>query len=293
MLMKEYGKSGIMVSALGYGAGHIGGDNLSDGEVEKILDEITDLGINLIDTAKGYDRSEERIGRFLARKRDKIILSTKIGYGIPGYQDWTYECIIEGVNTALKSLKTDYIDIVHLHSCERHILERGDVFYALQRCVDEGKIRIAAYSGENDALSFAVNHPCINGIQCSVNICDQKSLYNQIVAAGGRGAGVIAKRPIANTPWKYNERPIGAYAEEYWVRFREMGLDKYEIDWNEAALRFTVFQENVSSAIVGSTKMDHIKSNIFAVEKGQLDLELERKIKESFALKGTNWFGQV
>ena len=67
--------------------------------------------------------------------------------------------VIGGVDQALKLLKTDYIDIVHLHSCSKEILERGDVILALEDAKQAGKIRVMAYSGENEDLDFAISMP--------------------------------------------------------------------------------------------------------------------------------------
>ena len=126
---RDFGNTGIKVSALGYGAGHIGSAAISDSEVEKILNEVVDRGITLIDTAKGYYLSEERIGKFLCKnRRDEIVLSTKVGYGVEGVQDWTYDAVYKGIDDARKKINTDFIDIVFLHSCDRYHLVKGMLF---------------------------------------------------------------------------------------------------------------------------------------------------------------------
>ncbi|MBK7867158.1 MAG: aldo/keto reductase [Ignavibacteriales bacterium] len=98
---------------------------LSDKKVDKLLNSVLDLGINLIDTARSYGEAENRIGKFLKHRRSEFILSTKVGYDVEGVEDWTFKCITEGVEKALRILQTDYIDIVHLHSCNKDILEKG------------------------------------------------------------------------------------------------------------------------------------------------------------------------
>ena len=85
-------------------------------------------------------------------RRDEFVLSTKVGYGIPGYDDWTGPVIAAGVDAALGRLRTDRIDVVHLHSCPLDVLERGEVVAALQATVTAGKVRVAAYSGDNAPL---------------------------------------------------------------------------------------------------------------------------------------------
>ena len=116
MIYRTFAGEDIKVSALGYGAGLIGISDLDNNSVEVLLNSVLDLGINLIDTARGYGLSEERIGQFISHRRKEFILSTKVGYDIPGTTDWTYDCIIKGIDAALVKPRTDYIDIVHLHS---------------------------------------------------------------------------------------------------------------------------------------------------------------------------------
>src|SRR5436309_336568 len=125
METREFGSSGLRVSALGLGAGHGGGDDLTDGEAERLLGEVLDLGVTLIDTARSYGRAEERIGRFLGHRRGEVVLSTKGGYGIAGAADWTYDAVARGVDDALVRLRTSCVDVFHLHSCPREILDRG------------------------------------------------------------------------------------------------------------------------------------------------------------------------
>lgn len=289
MIYRELGKTGLKVSAIGFGAGEIGDYSISDSEVDKLLNAALDLGINLIDTARGYYASEERIGRFLSHRRNEFILSTKVGYGIEGYNDWTYEIILAGIDEALRVMKTDYIDIVHLHSCDINVLKKGEVTEALLKAKQMGKIRVAAYSGENDALEYAISSDKFDSIMTSVNICDQYSLNNLIPMAKQKHLGVIAKRPIANAPWRFVERPVGNYAEEYWLRWKEMNLPESE-NWLDTFLRFSIYADGIDSAIIGSTNVNHLQTDIQIIEKGPLNPALANYIKTSF---NEHWMGLI
>jgi len=288
----KFGNSEIYISKLGFGAGEIGDFNISDNDAEKILTKAFDLGINFFDTARGYFASEDRIGRFLSSKRKDIVLSTKIGYGIAGIQDWTYDSIIAGVDEALKKLKTDYLDIVHLHSCDKGILEQGDVINALLKTVEAGKVLVPAYSGENDSLKYAVECGAFKSIQSSINITDQFSLRNIIPEAKRKGMGVIAKRPIANAPWKYPTKPIGSYVEEYWSRWQKLAIAT-DITPAELFIRFSVFAEGVSTAITGTTNLEHLKTNISYVNKGPLPADVLSEIKNKYDSVSDNWPGEI
>ena len=292
MEKRNFGSSGLKVSALGFGAGHIGGNEITENEVSHLLNSILDLGINLIDTARGYGLSEERIGKYLSHRRSDFILSTKVGYGIPGYIDWTYDCIIAGVNEALRIMRTDYIDIVHLHSCPLGTLEYGEVIKALNKTVEDGKVRVAAYSGENEALKFAVESGMFGSIQTSINITDQRNIETILPSAKKKEMGVIAKRPLANLPWRFNETPYGEYCEEYWVRLKEMNLN-FGMDWNEIAIRFAAYTFGVDSIIAGSSNIKHIKSNLEMLNKGPLPENIYNQIRESFKSHDNDWIGQV
>lgn len=211
MNKRKFGNTGIEVSLLGFGAGHIGNDNRDEKDIEWFLNEILDLGINLVDTARAYGLSEQRIGKFISHRRKEFILSTKVGYDVEWKPDWTYDSVSGGVDQALKILKTDYIDIVHLHSCSKEILENGDVILALEHAKQAGKIRIMAYSGENEALDYAIETGHFDSIQTSVNICDQRGINRYLPKAVDSGLGVIAKRPIANAPWRHTNPPTHSF----------------------------------------------------------------------------------
>jgi len=277
MIYRNFGNTGLKVSTLGFGAGEIGDYAVSEKDSENILNSVLDLGINLIDTARGYYASEERIGKYISHRRSEFILSTKVGYGIEGYVDWSYDIISAGVENALRIMKTDYIDIVHLHSCDLNTLQRGEVIEALHQTIEQGKVRVAAYSGENEELQFAVDSNSFGSIQTSVNICDQIDLECSIKQAKEKGMGVIAKRPIANAPWRFSEKPVGHYCEEYWDRWKTMNLPEQK-NWLDTFLRFTVFANGVDTAIVGTTNIEHLKSNIKIIEQGPLDDELNNLI---------------
>jgi aryl-alcohol dehydrogenase-like predicted oxidoreductase len=289
---RAYGNTGLNVSLLGLGAGQVGDERLDEAQAGRLLNEVLDLGITLIDTARGYGLSEERIGRHIAQRRGEFVLSTKVGYGIDGVPDWTSDCILAGVDRALKLMRTDHIDIAHLHSCPQETLERGDVIDALDRCVSDGKIRVAAYSGDNEPLEWAFASGRFRGLMCSVNLFDQRAIDRVVTPAGKGRIGFIAKRPIGNAPWLHAERPSGNYCEQYWLRMKAMGLD-FGADWADIALRFTAFTDGVTSCIVGGKNIDHVRSNAASIARGPLAPEVVAKIRAAFAQHDDNWCGQV
>jgi len=289
MEYRNFGKTGLRVPVLGFGAGHIGTPEMDEKGIELLLNQLLDHGINLIDTARSYGESEMRIGRFLVNRRKEFILSTKVGYSFFGKPDWSYDATMGTIEESLQKLKTDYLDIVHLHSCDKQFLEQGNAIRAMEKAKEQGKARIIAYSGENEALTYAIESGRFGSIQCSVNIFDQNAMDEQLSKATIRGIGIIAKRPLGNAVWRYNERPDGHGHAAYYDRFNLMNLDPGELTWEEIALRFTAYAPGVDCLIAGTSSLDHLLTNLNIIEKGPLDRELFNRIRHEFSLHGKNW----
>ena len=292
---RRYGHSDIFINPLGLGAAQIGDPALDDAEVGRMLQAAVDAGINFFDTAPSYGISEERlgrhIGRHLAHRRSDVVLSTKLGYGVPGVPDWSGPCITAGVDQALRLLQTDYIDIAHFHSCPRSVLEQGDVIDALEAAKRAGKVRAIAYSGENDDLAYAIACGRFDGFMASLNICDQRITRTLLPAMQGKG--FIAKRAVANHPWRFAERPVGDYCEEYWLRWQAMGLDNRGLDWGEISLRFALGVGGVSGAVVGTAKLPHLLHSLQWAVKGPLDAEWVTELQNAFAAHDQGWTGEI
>jgi len=290
MEQRNFGKTGLKVSLLGFGAGHIGDEKIPEDEVKVLLNTAIDLGITLFDTARSYGKSEERIGRILSGRRKEFVISTKVGYGIPGFDNWTYDCVQAGIDEALRFLRTDYIDIVHLHSCPQTTLEWGDPLRALEDGVAAGKVRVVGYSGENEALEWAVASGRFGAVEHSVSICDQRIIEGNLPKEIEKGIGVIAKRPVANAPWRFSECPVSHYAEEYWWRWKTMDINPRGLDWQEIALRFAAFTPGVDSCIVGTINPEHLKRNAEIVKKGPLPADFYEEIRAAFKNNDPGWW---
>ncbi|MFA6984815.1 MAG: aldo/keto reductase [Arenimonas sp.] len=288
---RPYGDTGLTVSALGLGAAQVGDPRLSEAEAASLLAAAVDSGITLIDTAPSYGLSEARIGRHLASRRNQIVLSTKLGYGVAGIVDWTGPCITAGVEQALGVLRTDRIDIAHLHSCPRATLERGEVVDALENAKRAGKIRAIAYSGENEDLAFALAMQLFDGFMASLNICDQRVIDTTLPFL--KGEGFIAKRPSANHPWRFDRVPVGDYCETYWHRWQAMGLSSHEMSWGELAIRFALSIPGVASAIVGTGSIVHLSQNLEWAEAGALDARTMQRLRTCFREHDQVWQGEL
>ena len=288
---RPYGNSGMQLSALGLGAGQLGDARLSDGDAAELLAASVDAGVTLIDTAPSYGLSEQRIGRHLSTRRAEVVISSKLGYGVDGIPDWTGPCITAGVDQALRILRTDYLDIAHLHSCPWTVLAQGDVVDALERVKQAGKVRAIAYSGENEDLDYAVGMNRFDGFMASLNLFDQGVVGRVLPRIQDKG--FIAKRPSANHPWRFDAQPVGDYCEPYWQRWQAMGLDNGGIEWGELAIRFALSIPGVSSAIVGTARTAHLRQNLDWAMKGPLDPGTAERWRKRFADCDQGWSGQI
>jgi aryl-alcohol dehydrogenase-like predicted oxidoreductase len=294
MQRRPFGQSGLEVSVLGFGAMQAGDPRLPEAHVSRLLNHALDLGLTLIDTARSYGISEERIGRHIAHRRGEYLLSTKLGYGAEGIPDWTYESVVAGVDAACNRLQTDVIDIVHLHSCTLELLEEGEVVRALEDCRDAGKLRIAAYSGDSEALRYAIACGAFGSVQASVNLCDQEAL-RALREAGDCGLGTIAKRPLAGQPWRaggHSQEPVHReYARRFDLLRAEPGFDADDME--ALALRFAAYSPNVDCAIVGGTDLNHLEKNAATISAGPLEKSRYEAIRAAFRKIGAGWPGLV
>lgn len=290
MTPRPFGRTGLAVSPLGLGAGELG--SIDERAAEALVRTAIELGVTLIDSARSYGASEERVGRYVAAVRDQVVLSTKVGYGVDGVRDWTGECVRRGVDQALARMATDRIEIVHLHSCPIEILERGDVIAALHEARAQGKIRCAAYSGDNEALAWAAASGQFDALQPSWNLCDQRAA-GVIAAAAAAGLGVIAKRPLANAPWRFADRPVGQEAEAYWERWQALEIPLHGMAADELAARFAAHYPGVASAIAGTRQVAHLRHNAALVARGPLAPATIEAIRARYLAVGAAWPSKI
>lgn len=280
MEMKTLGKTGLEVSRLGAGLAEMG--SLTDvSVVRRLLNLALDAGINFLDTAACYGDSEVLIGKTVADRRDEYILATKAGHVTEGYEGeaWTAETIRDSIERSLKRMRTDYVDLVQLHSCGVDILERGEVIQALLDAKQAGKVRFIGYSGDNEAARWAIDSGHFDTLQTSFNLLDQAPLEETLPRAEAAGMGIIIKRPIANAVWG---SPEGSGRETYRARAQAMQaqgpIPEAPADPIALALGFLLAHDEVDTAIVGTANPKHMCENIEIVAH---DLPISSKAVEA------------
>lgn len=278
----DFGKTGLEITRLGLGLAEISRQERSKvvAEADRVLNAALDGGINFLDTAACYGRTEEIIGATVAHRRDEYILATKCGHttddgdrGTPWteHESWTGPAVSESIDRSLRRLQTDHLDIVQLHSCDVDVLEQGEVIDALVQARDAGKTRFIGYSGDNAAARWAVESGLFDSLQTSFNLVEQhartKGLFE---AAKAQGMGIIIKRPVANGAWGKAQSPY-SYADEYFRRAQIMEgmgpLPQAPEDPILLALGFVLAQSEVNTIIVGTHNPSHLASNIEMVTR--------------------------
>lgn len=298
MEKRTLGNTGLEVSALGFGGAEIGRERAEQRTVDTILRSAIDAGLNVVDTAAAYFDSEQLIGNSLAGIRRQVVLMSKCG-ALDGFtrEDWSKEGVLETITASLSRLKTDYLDVIQLHSCDAEVLRRGEAIEALIVAKERGYARFAGYSGDSKDAEFALGLDFFDTLQTSVSIADQEAIDLTVPVAVEKGVGVIAKRPVANVVWTYETRPDYSYHQEYWDRIEALDYPFLSLPLPASvghSLRFTLSVEGVATAIVGTTKPGRWKENAGQLMRGALsDDEFESIRGRWNEVAEEDWVGQV
>ena len=217
MEYRVLGRTGLRVSALGFGAWAIGGN--SHGNSYGATDDATSvaavqrahaLGCTFFDTADvyGYGHSEEVLGRALRESGgiNDVVVATKVGGNFYGGQtklDFSPDYIRYAAEQSLARLSRDHIDLYQLHNPPRQVLEDGRVFEVLDALKAEGKIRYIGCSIHTPAEGIAVLRTGkFDTLQVVYNILSlvqhDNPAENLFPAAREADVAIIAREPLAN-----------------------------------------------------------------------------------------------
>jgi aryl-alcohol dehydrogenase-like predicted oxidoreductase len=209
MNYRSLGRTGLVVSEIGFGAWGIGGRTVSQTSYGDTDDRTSlaalacahDCGITFFDTSAAYGNghSEELIGEALSGVRHKAVLATKAGYEAwDRPPDFSAAAIVASTERSLGRLRTDYLDLLLLHNPPLDVLLAADVQEALARLVASGKIRAwgASCKGPADALE-ALRACDVPVIQANFNMMDVRAVTGGLFdEVSRRKAGFIARTPL-------------------------------------------------------------------------------------------------
>ena len=293
---RQLGRTGLQVTMLGYGAMELRGAprarDISDGQAETILRAALDAGINYIDTSIDYGLSEERIGRYIAHRRDNYYLASKCGclVGAPpaprGERSphvFSRENIIAGVEQSLRRMKTDYLDVVQFHiSPSRQTLEENGALDALLQLQAAGKVRFIGMSGTLPNLRDHIAMGIFDVFQVPYSAVEREH-EDVISRAAEAGAGIVIRGGAAKGA-PSTEKQTGLQ----WDRWKRAQLDDLLDGMTsvEFVLRFTFSHPHMHTTIVGTVNPAHLQANLAALEKGPLPSDVYVEAKRRLGAAG-------
>ena len=257
MEYRTLGKTGLRISRMGFGGIPI---QRIDAEGTKLLlKKMAEQGINYIDTARGYTVSEEYIGYGLEGLRDKFVLATKS-------MSRTKEAMASDIETSLRNLRTDYIDLYQVHNPNMDQLEqvtgKGGALEALMEAKDAGKIGHIGITAHSTAVfEKALELDWVETVMFPYNIVESQG-EELIRRCAEKKIGFIAMKPLAG----------GA------------------IEDSSLALRYVCSNPNMTVVIPGMAEISELETNIAACENtAPLSEEEQERIENVRGQLGTDF----
>ena len=207
MEYRYLGQTGLKVSALCLGAMTFGRESTEE-ESFKILDRFVEVGGNFIDTADVYSRgiSEEILGRWMkTQRRDDLVIATKVRWNMgsgPNDEGLSRKHILSGVESSLRRLATDYIDLYQIHQWDSGT-PFDEVLSTLNHLVQSGKVR---YIGASNLTGWQLQKTidlckhmgweAFTCLQPLYNLLDRSIEYEILPVCQNEGVGVIPWSPL-------------------------------------------------------------------------------------------------
>jgi aryl-alcohol dehydrogenase-like predicted oxidoreductase len=299
MQTRRLGRTGADVTILGYGAmelrGQPHGPAIEEEDAGRLLNEVLDGGIGLIDTSIDYGRSEELIGRYLSHRRGEYFLASKCGCLLgpppagatpPFPHDWSAANVRAGVEQSLRRLATDHLDLVQVHmSPSRAQMEAERTIETLLDLRDEGKTRFIGMSGILPNLPDHIAMGVFDVFQIPYSVV-QREHGDLITAAAQAGAGTLIRGGVARggpaEDKNWAQGPLGLPPGEGQRRWDSAGMDDLTggMPRHEFVLRFTLSHPHLSSTIVGTSSPEHLRANLAIAAKGPLPDDLYERARK-------------
>lgn len=296
MKYRRLGKSGIMVSEIGFGAWTIaldwwGGKKIDDEEAIRMLKRAFDLGINFFETADVYGkgRSEKLIGEaFKGLNRDEVIYSTKWGYDIYGAEQVGHNELPQKHNPSfmnyalqesIKRLQTDFVDVYSLHNPKMNAIQDNSIFETLDNACNEGKIRsygvaLGPAIGWKEEGILSMEKRDVTCLQSVYNLLEQDPVKDFFQVAEANDVGLLARVPDAsgvltgkvNVDTVFDKNDHRSTRKKEWIVQALQKIehikpiaDSYGWTVTELAIKFILSQNKITSVLPTVVNLEEIE----------------------------------
>jgi predicted aldo/keto reductase-like oxidoreductase len=248
---RKLGRTGFEVSDIVFGAGPLKGP---DGE--QIARLAIDRGVNYLDTSPDYSAtgSEELVGKAIRGQRDSLFLATKFctpkGHLPPGTPVADYKAAVEG---SLRRLGTDYVDLIHIHSCDEvDRLMDPNVHEAFDQLKAEGKVRFLGFSSHTPNLVRVANTAIESGRFDVMMLAYHHGIWAPLAeiiqrARSEQDMGVVAMKTLKGA----KHHGLAGFREH---------VDAY----SQAALKWVLSNQDVSCAVISFFELQHVDEYLHA-----------------------------
>ena len=280
MEYRELGRTGLRLSALGFGASSLGGvfHSLREEDGIQAVFAAIEGGINFIDVSPydGYYKAEQVLGKALRQiPREKFFLSTKVGrYGQDGVNSWDYSAkrAHESVFESMERLGVDHIDLINVHDIEFADLDQvcNETLPALVALREEGVVgHVGITDLQLENLQYVVEHTPAGTVESVLNfchycLCDDK-LLDFLDFFEERGIGVINASPLSmgllssrGAPaWHPAPEPLQEACRRAAAHCAAAG---YPIE--RLAVEYSVQEPRIASTLFSTTRADNVRANL-------------------------------
>jgi len=288
MEYRRLGDSGLVVSVVGLGGNNFG-RRIDLDATRAVVNAAFDEGITLIDTADIYGESEDYLGKLLRGNRDDLVIATKFGNPFGLGPDWEAlggrRYVRRAVESSLRRLRTDYIDLYQLHRPDRRT-PIEETLAALDELVREGKVRYIGISNaggwqiaDADWTARTKGFSRFVSVQNHYNLLEREIEVEVIPACKRFGLGILPYFPLASGlltgKYRRGEPPpagtrLAGRTEALTDRAFDTveRLEKYAAERGRSLLEVAIgglaAQPCVASVIAGATKPDQVRANVAA-----------------------------
>jgi len=308
MEYSSLGRTGLRVSKLALGTAAFGLENygiqepgeqgrLSEDEAIGLVRAAVEKGINFFDTARGYGESEAVLGKGL-RGCSSCVIATKVSISATtkGSTELT-RTVMDSVETSLKALRRDVLDIAQVHNATQDTLERGEILDVLERAREAGKLKFVGASVYGEPAAFAaIRTERVDVLQIALNLLDQRMLATVLPESRKSNVGVVARSVFLKGALTDRAKllPDGLRSlSEASDRMREALGETWE-SLPRTALRFCLCAPGVHSVLVGLRSLSELATAIAAEDAGPLDSAVVRrtdslKLNDEQLLDPSSW----